>query len=55
MEMARCLVYEKKIPLKFWAEAVSIASYIQNRMASRVLGDKTPYESGMMLNQVLNT
>jgi len=44
MEMARCLLYEKKLPLNFWAEAVNTASYLINRMASRVLADKTPYE-----------
>jgi len=44
MEMARCLLYEKKMPLKFWAEAVNTASYLLNRMTTKVLGDKTPYE-----------
>ena len=44
MEMARCLLYEKKLPLNFWAEAVNTAAYLINRMASRVLTDKTPYE-----------
>ena len=44
MEMARCLLYEKKMPLKFWAEAVNATSYLLNRMTTRVLGDKTPYE-----------
>jgi hypothetical protein len=43
-EMARCLLYEKKLPLNFWAEAVNTASYLINRMASRVLAYKTPYE-----------
>jgi len=44
MEMARCLLYEKKLPLNFWAEAVNTTSYLINQMASRVLADKTPYE-----------
>jgi len=44
MEMARCLLYEKKMPLKFWAEVVNTTSYLLNRMTTRVLGDKTPYE-----------
>ena len=44
MEMARCLLYEKKLPLKFWVEAVSTATYLLNRMMTRSLGDKTPYE-----------
>ena len=44
MEMARCLLYEKKLPLKFWAEAVSTASYILNRLSSKSIGDTTPFE-----------
>jgi transposase InsO family protein len=44
MEMARCLLYENKIPLKLWAEAVNTTSYLLNHMTTRVLGDKTPYE-----------
>jgi hypothetical protein len=44
MEMARCLLYEKKMPLKFWAETINTSSYLLNRMPIRVLGDKTPYK-----------
>jgi len=44
MEMARCLLYEKKMPLKFWAKTVNTTSYLLNRMTTRVLRDKTPYE-----------
>jgi hypothetical protein len=44
MEMARCLLYEKKMPLKFWAEAVNISFYLLNHMATRVLRDITPYK-----------
>jgi len=31
MEMARCLLYEKKLPLNFWVEAVNTTSYLINR------------------------
>ena len=31
------------MPLKFWAEAVN-TSYLLDHMATRVLGDKTPYK-----------
>ena len=44
MEMARCLLYEKSMPLKFWAEAVNTAAYLLNRMATKILVEKTPYE-----------
>ena len=44
MEMARCLLYEKEMALKFQADGVNTTSYLLNRMATRVLGDKTSYE-----------
>ena len=44
VEMARCLMYEKKLPLKFWAEAVNTSAYLLNRMVTKILGDKTPFE-----------
>ena len=37
-------MHEKKMPLKFWAEAINTTSYIQNQVTSRFLDDKTPYE-----------
>ena len=54
MEMARCLLYEKKLPLNFWAEAVNAATYLINRMASRVLADKTHYELWYGLKPSIN-
>nr|GFC87539.1 zinc finger, CCHC-type [Tanacetum cinerariifolium] len=34
-----------KLPLNFWAEAVRHAIYILNRVPTRALVDKTPYEA----------
>nr|GFB64090.1 zinc finger, CCHC-type [Tanacetum cinerariifolium] len=34
-----------KLPLTFWAEAVKHAIYILNRVPTRALVDKTPYEA----------
>ncbi|GJW19412.1 ribonuclease H-like domain, reverse transcriptase, RNA-dependent DNA polymerase [Tanacetum coccineum] len=34
-----------KLPLNFWAEAVKHAIYILNRVPTRALEDKTPYEA----------
>jgi hypothetical protein len=53
MEMTRCLLYEKKMPLKFRAKAVNTASYLLNCITTRVLGDKTPYKIWYGLNPTL--
>ncbi|KAI5317616.1 hypothetical protein L3X38_037323 [Prunus dulcis] len=44
MEMARTMMHEKKIPLKFWAEAVNTAVYLQNRSPTSALDNSTPFE-----------
>jgi hypothetical protein len=53
MEMARCLLYEKKMPLKFRVKAVNTTSYLLNCITTRVLGDKTPYKIWYGLNPTL--
>lgn len=45
MEMARCLLKEKEMPNKFWAEAVNTSVYLLNRLPTRALVNKTPYEA----------
>lgn len=44
VEMARAMIKAKDLPLKFWAEAVYTAAYIQNRTSSRAIENKTPFE-----------
>ena len=44
MEMARCLLFESGLPKKFWAEGVNTSIYIQNRLYSKSLRSKTPFE-----------
>ncbi|KAI5322324.1 hypothetical protein L3X38_031396 [Prunus dulcis] len=44
-EMARSMMTEKKIPVKFWAEAVGTAVYLQNRCYTTSVTDKTPFEA----------
>jgi hypothetical protein len=44
MEMARCLLLEKKMLNILWAEAVNTSVYLLNRLPTRALEDKTPYE-----------
>ena len=45
MEMARCMLYEKELPKKFWAEAASIAVFLLNRLPTRAVQGKTPFEA----------
>jgi len=45
MEMTRCMLHEKHLPKRFWAEAASTAVFLQNRLPSRSVKDKTPYEA----------
>jgi hypothetical protein len=44
MEMARCMLVEKGPPNKFWAEAVYTSVYLQNRLSTKAVKDKTPIE-----------
>lgn len=44
LEKARCMLVESKLPIKFWAEAVSTACYLSNRSPKRCLGGRTPEE-----------
>ncbi|KAI5348277.1 hypothetical protein L3X38_001164 [Prunus dulcis] len=44
-EMARSMMTDKKLPVKFWAEAVGTAVYLQNRCYTTSVTDKTPFET----------
>jgi len=44
MEMVRCMLYEKKLPKQFWAETVNTTTYLLNRLPTRALKIKTPFE-----------
>ncbi|CAL8162108.1 unnamed protein product [Prunus armeniaca] len=45
VEMSKAMMHEKKLPYKFWGEAVNTAVYIQNRCPTRALNYSTPFES----------
>ncbi|CAL9001633.1 unnamed protein product, partial [Prunus brigantina] len=45
VEMAKCMMFEKSMPLEFWAEAVNTAVYILNRCPTKALDKKTPFEA----------
>lgn len=45
MELVRAMLHYKSIPKRFWAEALSVAVYIRNRVTTRGLsGNVTPFE-----------
>ena len=44
VEMARCMFYSKGLHKKFWAEAISCANFILNRVPTKVFKHVTPEE-----------
>ncbi|GLT36973.1 hypothetical protein SLA2020_113170 [Shorea laevis] len=45
MEMARCMLYEKKLPMNFWAEAVNTTVYLLNGLPTKAVKGTTPIEA----------
>ena len=43
--MTRCMLHEKELPKKLWAEAANTSVYLLNRMSTRALHKKTPFEA----------
>lgn len=39
------MLHEKNLPKQFWAEAASTAVFLQNRLPTRAVRDKTPFEA----------
>lgn len=39
------MMYEKKIPLKFWAEAMNTIVYLHNRCPTSALNNETPLKA----------
>lgn len=44
LEIARALRFQASLPIEFWGECVLMATYIINRLPSRSIQNKTPYE-----------
>jgi len=44
LEVSRALLFQAALPLRFWGEYVLTATHIINRMPTKILKGKTPYE-----------
>lgn len=44
MDIARCLLAEAKVHVRFWPEVVLTAAYLKNRTLANTIEKKTPYE-----------
>nr|GEZ34274.1 LTR retrotransposon like protein [Tanacetum cinerariifolium] len=44
LDTARALRFHSKLPLKFWGDYVTTATYLINRLLSSFIGNVTPYE-----------
>ncbi|RVX07972.1 hypothetical protein CK203_014736 [Vitis vinifera] len=45
LEMTRCLLHEKNLPTKFWAEAASTTIYFLNRLPTKAAKKQTPFKA----------
>ncbi|KAG8491216.1 hypothetical protein CXB51_014346 [Gossypium anomalum] len=45
MDIARCLLFQSKLPNSFWAEAVNSSVYLLNKLPTHAVKDKTPFEA----------
>ena len=45
MEMARCMLKKKNLPIEFWVEAISCAAYLINRSPTKSLDNITLNEA----------
>ena len=44
-EMTRCLMHKKGFPKEYWAEATNIVVFLLNKLPTKVVDGKTPFEA----------
>ena len=44
METVRYLLHQANVPLRFWAEALSVATHLKNRSPTSCFGGETPHQ-----------
>ncbi|KAL4273237.1 hypothetical protein GQ457_13G004800 [Hibiscus cannabinus] len=44
LEMIRCMLHEKNLPEKLWADTAHITIFLQNRLPTKAVKDQTSYE-----------
>lgn len=44
LEMAKSLMFQSKLPLRYWGECLLTANYLINRPPSVILNNKFPYK-----------
>jgi len=45
MEMMRCMLHEKGLPKEYWAEAANTTVFLLNRLPTKAVDGKTPFEA----------
>ena len=45
VEAVRSMLFDARLPHRFWAEALSTAAYLINRSPTKTLGEETPFEA----------